>query len=288
MRRKFLLNAFAAFAAQNKRKPARVTQEKQVQLWKELILDYCRSQKIFATGVEEDFLLFANPVMEGNSSSSGSDIADTMSYIEELRAMKLGRCSFQHWCQKVERNGWIKDTRNALFSGTTFKTGQITSYILLEDGVMTVEEIHSGIESRGTGLFPSERTPPSEIRVAPIQISAPDQFTMKPPLFKEYASINMYCRSTILWCSIFPQRGCHGTHRWRRCDRTIRSDQNDGDDEMILQPSSMINPTASIPPSTAAKRPWRSLPHHRPVAPIPSYNGGHGERRAEQQGDGEI
>lgn len=44
--------------------PVRDTREKQVQLWKELILDYCRSQKIFVVGLEEDFPLFTNPVIE--------------------------------------------------------------------------------------------------------------------------------------------------------------------------------------------------------------------------------
>lgn len=44
--------------------PVRDTRDKQVQLWKELILDYCRSQKIFVVGLEEDFPLFTNPVIE--------------------------------------------------------------------------------------------------------------------------------------------------------------------------------------------------------------------------------
>lgn len=44
--------------------PVRDTREKQVQLWKELILDYCRSQKIFIIGLDEDFPLFTNPVIE--------------------------------------------------------------------------------------------------------------------------------------------------------------------------------------------------------------------------------
>ena len=42
----------------------RETREKQVQLWKELILDYCRNQKVFVIGLEEDFPLFSNPVIE--------------------------------------------------------------------------------------------------------------------------------------------------------------------------------------------------------------------------------
>lgn len=47
--------------------PVRETREKQIQLWKELILDYCRSQKIFTIALEEDFPLFSNPVIESES-----------------------------------------------------------------------------------------------------------------------------------------------------------------------------------------------------------------------------
>lgn len=44
--------------------PVKETREKQVQVWKQLLLDYCRSQKIFVIGLEEDFPLFSNPVIE--------------------------------------------------------------------------------------------------------------------------------------------------------------------------------------------------------------------------------
>ncbi|KAK1286496.1 Vacuolar protein sorting-associated protein 25 [Acorus calamus] len=77
--------------------PVRETREKQVQLWKELILDYCRTLKVFTIGLEEDFPLFSNPEIQ------------------------------------VRDNG-------------------------LEDSVMTVEDIRSGIESRGTELEGIDRT----------------------------------------------------------------------------------------------------------------------------------
>ena len=47
--------------------PVRETREKQVQLWKELILDYCRSQKMYIISLEEDFPLFSNPKIESKS-----------------------------------------------------------------------------------------------------------------------------------------------------------------------------------------------------------------------------
>lgn len=47
--------------------PVRDTRDKQIQLWKELILDYCKTQKIFVINLEEDFPLFSNPVIESKS-----------------------------------------------------------------------------------------------------------------------------------------------------------------------------------------------------------------------------
>ena len=44
--------------------PVRDTLEEQVQLWKELILDYCKTQKIFVIGLEEEFSLFSNSAIE--------------------------------------------------------------------------------------------------------------------------------------------------------------------------------------------------------------------------------
>ncbi|KAJ0450920.1 putative ESCRT-II complex, Vps25 subunit, winged helix DNA-binding domain superfamily [Helianthus annuus] len=46
--------------------PVRETQEKQIQLWKELIIAYCRMQKLFIIGLEEDFPLFSNPAIESD------------------------------------------------------------------------------------------------------------------------------------------------------------------------------------------------------------------------------
>jgi ESCRT-II complex subunit VPS25 len=45
----------------------RETREKQVQLWKNMILDYCRSQKIHTISLEEDFPMFSNPKIESNT-----------------------------------------------------------------------------------------------------------------------------------------------------------------------------------------------------------------------------
>ncbi|KAI5436858.1 Vacuolar protein-sorting-associated protein 25, variant 4 [Lathyrus oleraceus] len=49
--------------------PVRDTREKQIQLWKELIIDYCKTQKIFVIGIEDEFPLFTNTVIENFDSA---------------------------------------------------------------------------------------------------------------------------------------------------------------------------------------------------------------------------
>lgn len=62
------INLFLYFSSLQ---PVRDTREKQVQLWKELIIDYCRAQKVFLIGLEEDFPLFSNSVIESKFLSYG-------------------------------------------------------------------------------------------------------------------------------------------------------------------------------------------------------------------------
>uniref|UniRef100_A0A0E0N080 ESCRT-II complex subunit VPS25 n=1 Tax=Oryza rufipogon TaxID=4529 RepID=A0A0E0N080_ORYRU len=99
--------------------PVRETREKQVQLWKDLILDYCRSQKLYIISLEEDFPLFSNPKIERSLSHEAKEVF--------LAALDV-------------QNGWTKVKDNGL-----------------EDSVMTVEEIRSGIETRGTELAGIDR-----------------------------------------------------------------------------------------------------------------------------------
>lgn len=40
--------------------PVKDTQEKQIQLWKELILKYCKNEKCFVIDLEGEFPLFNN------------------------------------------------------------------------------------------------------------------------------------------------------------------------------------------------------------------------------------
>ncbi|KAK2990093.1 hypothetical protein RJ640_017764 [Escallonia rubra] len=107
--------------------PVRETRDKQVQLWKEMILDYCRTQRIYVIGLEEDFPLFTNHAIERR--------AEWMDKSHRKCLILWHRV--QDWADLILH--FVKENG-------------------LEDSVMTVEEIRSGTESRGTELHGMDRT----------------------------------------------------------------------------------------------------------------------------------
>lgn len=125
--------------------PVRDIREKQVQLWKELILEYCRSQKIFVIGLEEEFPLFSNPAIERSLSHEARE-AFLSALVSEGRA---------EWIDKGHRKCLILWHRIQEWAGIILNFVKDNG---LEDSVMTVEEIRSGIESRGTDLHGVNRT----------------------------------------------------------------------------------------------------------------------------------
>lgn len=125
--------------------PVRDTREKQVQLWKDLIIDYCRTQKIFVIGLEEDFALFSNPVIERSLSHEARE-AFLSALVSEGRA---------EWLQKGHRKCLILWHRIQDWADIILHFVKDNG---LEDSVMTVEEIRSGTESRGTELHGIDRT----------------------------------------------------------------------------------------------------------------------------------
>lgn len=125
--------------------PVRETREKQIQLWKELILEYCKTQKIFVVSLEEDFPLFSNPVIERSLSHEARE-AFLSALVAEGRAEWLDKSHrkclvlwhrIQDWADIIVR--FVKDYG-------------------LEDSVMTVEELRTGVESQGTELHGMDRT----------------------------------------------------------------------------------------------------------------------------------
>ncbi|XP_071717129.1 vacuolar protein sorting-associated protein 25 [Rutidosis leptorrhynchoides] len=125
--------------------PVRETREKQIQLWKELILDYCRTQKIFVIGLEQDFPLFSNPAIERSLNYEARE-AFLSAIVSDGRA---------EWMDKNHRQClilWhrIKDWADIILHFVK-ENG-------LEDSVMTVEEIRTGVESRGTDIHGMDAT----------------------------------------------------------------------------------------------------------------------------------
>ncbi|KAF8028265.1 hypothetical protein BT93_E1004 [Corymbia citriodora subsp. variegata] len=119
--------------------PVRDTREKQVQLWKELILDYCKTQKIFVIGLEEEFPLFSNPAIERSLTHEARE-AFLTALVSEGRA---------EWLDKGHRKCLI------LWHRIQDWADIILNFVKdygLENSVTTVEEIRSGPESRGTDL----------------------------------------------------------------------------------------------------------------------------------------
>lgn len=124
--------------------PVRETREKQVQLWKELILDYCRSQKVFIIGLEEEFPLFSNPVIERSLSHEARGVF-LLALVAEGRA---------EWMDKSHKKCLILWLRIQDWADHIIKFVKDNG---LEDSVMTVEDIRTGIESRGTELAGIDR-----------------------------------------------------------------------------------------------------------------------------------
>ncbi|KAH0941346.1 hypothetical protein HID58_000983 [Brassica napus] len=125
--------------------PVRDTREKQIQLWKELILDYCKSQKVFLIGVEEDFPLFSNSAIDRTLSHEAREIF-LSAIVGEGRA---------EWLDKGHRKCLILWHRIQDWADIILKFVRENG---LEDSVMTVEEIRSGTESLGTELEGIDRT----------------------------------------------------------------------------------------------------------------------------------
>ncbi|KAJ6712147.1 VACUOLAR PROTEIN SORTING-ASSOCIATED PROTEIN VPS25 [Salix purpurea] len=125
--------------------PVRDTREKQVQLWKEFILDYCRTQKIFVIELEEEFPLFSNHLIERSLSNEARE-AFLSALVSEGRA---------EWLDRGHRKCLILWHRIQDWADILLHFVRDNGF---EDSVMTVEEIRTGVESRGTELHGIDRT----------------------------------------------------------------------------------------------------------------------------------
>jgi ESCRT-II complex subunit VPS25 len=115
-----------------------------VQLWKDLILDFCRNQKIFVISLEEDFSLFSNPVIE-RFLSHEAKVVFLSALVNDGRA---------EWMDKGHKKCLILWLRIQDWADCILRFVRDNG---LEDGVMTVEDIRSGFETRGTELAGIDR-----------------------------------------------------------------------------------------------------------------------------------
>ncbi|KAJ0455261.1 putative ESCRT-II complex, Vps25 subunit, winged helix-like DNA-binding domain superfamily [Helianthus annuus] len=130
--------------------PVRETQEKQIQLWKELIIAYCRMQKLFIIGLEEDFPLFSNPAIERS-----------LNY--DARSAFLSALVSDEWTDKGHRQClilWhqIQEWADIILRFVSNMQPHCVKDNGLEDSVMTLEEMRSGVESRGTDIHGMDHT----------------------------------------------------------------------------------------------------------------------------------
>ncbi|XP_047322927.1 vacuolar protein sorting-associated protein 25 [Impatiens glandulifera] len=124
--------------------PVKDTREKQINLWKELILDYCRSEKKFVIEVEKEFPLFTNPVIE-RSLNNEARVVILSALVSDGRA---------EWMDKGHRKCLVLWHRIQDWADLILKFVKDNG---LEDSVMTVEEIRSGAESGGTEIHGIDR-----------------------------------------------------------------------------------------------------------------------------------
>lgn len=115
-----------------------------MQLWKDLILDFCRNQKIFVISLEEDFSLFSNPVIE-RFLSHEAKVVFLSALVNDGRA---------EWMDKGHKKCLILWLRIQDWADCILRFVRDNG---LEDGVMTVEDIRSGFETRGTELAGIDR-----------------------------------------------------------------------------------------------------------------------------------
>lgn len=125
--------------------PVKDTREKQIQVWKEFILKYCKHHKVFILHLEDDIPLFFN-----------ASIDRKLTY--EARELLLGALVSEgraEWLDKGHRKCLIHWRKIQDWAETILKFVRDHG---MEDGVMTIEEIRSGDETRGSDLAGMDRT----------------------------------------------------------------------------------------------------------------------------------
>ncbi|GBG71906.1 hypothetical protein CBR_g10842 [Chara braunii] len=119
--------------------PVRDTREKQIQLWKDLILNYCKHYKVFAIDVEGDFPLFSNSEIERRLNTEAKRVF-LSALVSEGRA---------EWLDKAQRRCLIFWRRVEDWAGYIYSWADSNALV---GGVATMEELRSGDDVKGTDL----------------------------------------------------------------------------------------------------------------------------------------
>ncbi|KAJ7296536.1 hypothetical protein O6H91_05G026700 [Diphasiastrum complanatum] len=124
--------------------PVRDTREKQIQLWKELILKYCKHHKVFLINLEEEFPLFSNTSIDRRLTYESREVF-LGALVSEGRA---------EWMDKGHKKCLILWRRIQDWADLIL---EFVHEYGLEEGVTTLEEIRTGDETQGTELAGIDR-----------------------------------------------------------------------------------------------------------------------------------
>ncbi|TVU20470.1 hypothetical protein EJB05_36678, partial [Eragrostis curvula] len=119
--------------------PVGATREVQVRVWKQLILDYCQSQRIYIVSLDDDFPLFSNPVIERSLSREAKELFLSALVTEGMVQDDAKQHHFTTaWliCRACRVDG--QESQQVKENGL--------------EGTMPVEDIRSGFDTRGTEL----------------------------------------------------------------------------------------------------------------------------------------
>lgn len=119
--------------------PIKETRDKQLSLWCQLILQYCKHNKVYLVSTTEDFPLFKNDAINRTL-----NLEFRSAILDELTAQGSGE-----WLDKNKRQCLIFWRKLADWVDIIYEFAQTYG---LKDSVMTVDELATGDDVRGTEL----------------------------------------------------------------------------------------------------------------------------------------
>mmetsp|Transcript_16688 Transcript_16688/g.23013 ORF Transcript_16688/g.23013 Transcript_16688/m.23013 type:complete len:178 (+) Transcript_16688:186-719(+) len=137
--KEFVLPSFFNFPPYFTLQPVTDTQEKQKQLWTDLIIQYCKHHKIYVVNLEEDFPLFENAAIQRKLNAEARGV-----FMDALVSKGRGE-----WVDASHRKCLILWHRLADWAEYLYTW--VSENAMLGE-VMTVEEIQNGADSRSTEL----------------------------------------------------------------------------------------------------------------------------------------